>query len=182
MSAGISACGRSRLDRPRRRDPLCVPTDVDPLEVLRDYLAGDPLRVVAGRYGRSMTWVRRLLDRYGVPRRPRGGVPEPVPVEWIVRLRDDACLSWAEIARITGLSDRTLQVRYAAAVPQGRRRRYNRLGADEDEEIWRRNDAINHRDDIVAAYRGGRLIADLAAEWGISQRTIGRWVAGSCAE
>lgn len=124
-----------------------------------------------------MTWVRETHERLGVPRRPGGGVPEPVATEEIVRLRDEKCLSWAEIRQITGLTEPALLARYRNVDTSGRPvRRYNRLGATTNDDIRRRNDAINHLEEIRAAYRAGAALGDLAQQWGVSPRTITRWV------
>jgi hypothetical protein len=124
-----------------------------------------------------MTWVRETLERLGVPRRPGGGVPEPIATEEIIRLRDEECLSWAEIRHITGLTEPALLARYRNADTRGRpTRRYNRLGATANDDIRRRNDAINHLDEIRDAYWSGSNLADLAEQWGVSTKTVTRWV------
>ncbi|QGN34498.1 hypothetical protein [Microlunatus sp. Gsoil 973] len=119
-------------------------TDAQFEQLVADYLSGDPLRVLAARYNRSSTWVRETLDRLGVPRRPKGGVQEPVPTAEIVRLRDEECLSWSEISARTGLTEEALRSRYRSANADAPARRYNRRGADTDDAVWRRNEATNH--------------------------------------
>ena len=93
----------------------------------------------------------------------------------IVRLRDDACLSWDEIAERVGMKPESVAARYAAAPGSLDRARYNFAGAATDVEVWLRNDAANHHEEIVAAYRAGQSSDSLARRWGISQRTVERW-------
>lgn len=51
-------------------------------------------------------------------------------------------------------------------------------GPDPAVEVWHRNDAIDHLDEIRVAYWSGRSVSDLAEQWGVSQLTITIWVYG----
>lgn len=79
-------------------------------QLVADHLAGDPLRLVAARYGRSMRWVRQTLERFGI---------------------STNC---------------------------------------------RHSDAINHRDEIRAAYWAGQTLGELVDQWGVDAKTITTWV------
>ncbi|GAB3917763.1 hypothetical protein GCM10011575_41780 [Microlunatus endophyticus] len=173
----IAAILRQRNVRRRTRWDNLPPVDV--AAVIGDYLDGASLRTVAGRHRRSITWVRETLASVGIPRRARGGSYKDVSDKLIVRLRDDACLSWDEIAERVGMKPESVAARYSAAPGALGHPRYNFAGAATDVEVWLRNDAANHRQEIVSAYRAGRSSESLARRWGISQRTVERWVGGS---
>lgn len=163
----------------RRRTRWDDKSSVDPAEVAGVYLSGESLRVVAERYDRSITWVRETLDSLGIPRRPRGGVYKDVSDELIVQLRDVGCLSWEEIADRVDMRPESVAARYAGAPGSLDHERYNFAGAEVDVVIWVRNDAANHRHEIVAAYRTGESAESLSRRWGISSTTVRRWVAKS---
>ena len=161
----------------RRRTRWDDLAPVDPAAVATDYLAGASLREVAQRHARSITWVRKTLASLGIPRRPRGGVSKDVSDKLIVRLRDDMCLSWEEIAVQVGMRPESVAARYASAAGALDHARYNFAGARADLEVWLRNDAANHRQEIVADYRAGQTAESLGRSWGISPRTVSRWAA-----
>jgi len=171
----IAAILRQHDVRRRTRWDDLQPVDVE--DVARDYLSGDSLQVVARRYHRSMTWVRTTLARMEIPRRPRGGTYKDVSDELIVQLRDVACLSWEEIGSQVEMTPDSVAIRYASAPGRLPHERYNFAGGRTDVTIWLRNDAANHRDEIIAAYLTGQSSEALARVWGISARTILRWVA-----
>lgn len=55
------------------RNPLRFPREA----VVAAYQAGDPLRVIAERYGVSKEAIRQALKQQGVPLRRRGGNTGP---------------------------------------------------------------------------------------------------------
>ena len=94
--------------------------------------------------------------------------------ELIVQLRDLACLSWEEVGSQVEMTPDSVAIWYvgsgqtAARTVQLRRARTNL-------DIWMRNDAANHRDEIVTAYLASQSSEALAQAWGIPARTILRW-------
>lgn len=146
----------------RRRSRWDGKAPVDPAQVAGDYLSEDPLRVVAERHGRSITWVRKTLESLGIPRRPRGGVYMDVSDGLIVQLRDIGCLSWEEIADRVGMRLESVAARYAGALDH---ERCNFAGAEVDVDVWVRNDVANHRREIVAAHRAGKSAESLSRQW-----------------
>jgi lambda repressor-like predicted transcriptional regulator len=161
----------------RRRTRWDDKAPVDPAEVAGEYLSGDSLREVAQRHCRSITWVRETLESLGIPRRPRGGVYKDVSDGLIVQLRDVGCLSWEEIADRVEMRPESVAMRYAGAPGALDHERYNFAGAEVDVDVWVRNDAANHRREIVAAHRSGESAESLSRQWGISETTVRRWVA-----
>ena len=93
---------------PRRPGPArSEPEQMDAIE--QDYLKGDGLRVLSGRYGLCSSTLWRHLHRRGVPMRP-GGPSRVLPQPWGLRLlylKHDYTMQ--EIGNMYGLSRQAVQ-------------------------------------------------------------------------
>lgn len=84
--------------------------------LVADYLVIGPLRLLAARCSRLITWVREVPDRPGDPRRSVGGVPEPVRTEENAPSRDEiraaywAGQSLGELTDRWGLDPKTITI------------------------------------------------------------------------
>ena len=92
--------------------------------MIEEYLAGDSIRDVADRHGVSMSTVRNGLDRAGIVRSAVELARQRELDVSIVRLRDQVGLSWREISSGTGISESSLQVRYARVAGRKGRAEY----------------------------------------------------------
>lgn len=136
------------------------PTKATP-EMIDEYLAGDSVRSVADRHRVSMSTVRAALDRAGIVRSAVELARQRELDLSIIRLRDELGLSWAQISNGTGISESTLQARYA------------RVTGPAGESEYRQRVAALPWKILVQRYESGETtLAGMAAELHLNVQTV----------